>query len=153
MFVIGFKGKEKRNFVFPEEEDLKIRAIDLLDKKIEPKYYLKKKGFEFVTSSKNRGRAKINSEIIRTEKRNQQFNWNGDFRFEPIDTIMNKEILSTAYIGTYNGQVGVARKLTPRECHRFMGFGEDFVINPNDVDAYKQSGNSIVVNVIEKIKK
>ena len=34
-----------------------------------------------------------------------------------------------------------------------MGFGDDFKINPNDVDAYKQAGNSIVVNVIEGIVK
>ena len=151
LFVVGFKGTKKRNFNFPETFELNTQAKDLLDKEIDQKYYFKKKGFEFVTNPKNAGRAKINSTIIRTEKRNQQFNWNGDFRFEPLDTITNKEILETAYIGYYQGKKGVARKLTPRECHRLMGFGEDFIINPNDTDAYKQSGNSIVVNVIEKL--
>ena len=34
-----------------------------------------------------------------------------------------------------------------------MGFGDDFIISKNDVDAYKQAGNSIVVNVIEAIVK
>ena len=151
LFVVGFKGNKKRNFVFPKEIPLTLEAEDLLDKVIDPKYFFKKKGFEFITNPKNSGRAKINSRIIRTEKRNQQFNWNGDFRFEKLETITNNDILNTAYIGYYKGTKGVARKLTPRECHRFMGFGEDFIINPNDVDAYKQSGNSIVVNVIEKV--
>lgn len=47
------------------------------------------------------------------------------------------------------------RKLTPLECYRLMGFDdEDFKraaqINSNH-QLYKQAGNSIVVNVLEKI--
>lgn len=47
------------------------------------------------------------------------------------------------------------RKLTPKECYRLMGFDdEDFykaeAVNSN-AQLYKQAGNSIVVDVIEKI--
>lgn len=47
------------------------------------------------------------------------------------------------------------RKLTPKECWRLMGFDdEDFEkaekVNSN-TQLYKQAGNSIVVNVLEKI--
>ena len=153
LFVIGFKDNKNGRFSFPEKIPLLFETKDFLDTSVDQKYYFRKKGFEFITNPKNSGRAKINAKIIRTEKRNQQFNWNGDFRFEKLDTITNEEVLKNAYIGVYNGEKGVARKLTPRECHRLMGFGEDFIINPNDVDAYKQAGNSIVVDVIEKIMK
>ena len=34
-----------------------------------------------------------------------------------------------------------------------MGFGDDFIINEHVVDAYKQAGNSIVVDVLERIIK
>lgn len=49
------------------------------------------------------------------------------------------------------------RKLTPKECFRLMGFDdEDFEkaskVNSNS-QLYKQAGNSIVVNVLEKIFK
>lgn len=49
------------------------------------------------------------------------------------------------------------RKLTPKECWRLMGFGdEDFdkasKVNSNS-QLYKQAGNSIVVNVLEAIFK
>lgn len=49
------------------------------------------------------------------------------------------------------------RKLTPKECWRLMGFDdEDFKkaveVNSN-CQLYKQAGNSIVVNVLEKIFK
>ena len=47
------------------------------------------------------------------------------------------------------------RKLTPKECFRLMGFDDrDFekaqAVN-SDTQLYKQAGNSIVVNVLERI--
>lgn len=45
------------------------------------------------------------------------------------------------------------RKLTPRECLRLMGFSDDFKIVVSDTQAYKQAGNSIVVNVLMAIVK
>ncbi len=40
------------------------------------------------------------------------------------------------------------RKLTPRECHRLMGFSDSYKIVVSDTQAYRQAGNSIVVNVL-----
>ncbi len=45
------------------------------------------------------------------------------------------------------------RRLTPRECFRLMDFPEDFKWSVSDTQAYKQAGNSIVVNVLYKIIK
>ena len=50
------------------------------------------------------------------------------------------------------------RKLTPKECYRLMGFSdEDFKkaasTGNSNSQLYKQAGNSIVVNVLEKIYK
>lgn len=43
------------------------------------------------------------------------------------------------------------RKLTPRECFRLMDFPDTFSWPVSDSQAYKQAGNSIVVNVLAKI--
>jgi DNA (cytosine-5)-methyltransferase 1 len=43
---------------------------------------------------------------------------------------------------------GKIRKLTPRECLRLMGFRDDFKIVVSDTQAYRQAGNSIVVDVL-----
>lgn len=43
------------------------------------------------------------------------------------------------------------RRLTPRECFRLMDFPDSFTWNVSDSQAYKQAGNSIVVNVLYKI--
>ena len=49
------------------------------------------------------------------------------------------------------------RYITPRECARLQGFPENFIIDSNDKNAYKQFGNSVCVenvkNVIESCLK
>lgn len=80
--------------------------------------------------------------------RNQK-NINGDYAFcvDSSNTGGVKEIENNNYR---------IRKLTPKECWRLMGFSdEDFDkaanIPTSNTQLYKQAGNSIVVNVLEKI--
>ncbi len=153
LFVIGFKDKTI-HFSFPKPITLTTTMFDYLEKNVDSKHYLGKKGFEFVTNPKYKNRAKVNSSIIRTQKANQQFNWNGDFVFEELDNNKhNVEILQRAYVGEWNGKKGVCRQLSYRECLRLMGFSDSFKIVVPNVAAYRQSGNSIVVNVLEALIK
>lgn len=153
LFVVGFKNK--RDFAFPKPTPLTTTTFDFLEKKpIFYEYYLGEKGFKFVTGEKYKNRAKVDSKIIRTQKANQQFNWNGDFIFEPLEKIENDpKIMSRAYVGNWNGQTGVIRQMTNRECLRLMGFDDSFKIVVNKTQSYRQSGNSIVVNVLEALIK
>jgi DNA (cytosine-5)-methyltransferase 1 len=86
IFVIGFKDKNVE-FSFPESIDLEYKMQDFLEDFTESKYYLKEKGVKFVTSSKNRNKryTQINGDIALCQKANQQFNWHGDFVFEPAE--------------------------------------------------------------------
>lgn len=45
------------------------------------------------------------------------------------------------------------RRLTPRECARLMGFPDTFRIPVSDTRAYKQFGNSVVVDVMAHVAK
>ena len=74
---------------------------------------------------------------------------------------VNEELSQTLTDPTHNSQRLFdgfrIRKLTPKECWRLMGFDDsDFEkaekVNSN-TQLYKQAGNSIVVNVLEKIFK
>ena len=153
LFVVGLKDKNL-NFEFPKPIELTTTMFDYLEGNVATRFYLGKKGFEFVTNPKYKNRARINHKIIQTEKANQQFNWNGDFVFEPLSKEKhNEEILDRAYIGEFNGQKGVIRQLTHRECMRLMGFPDTYKIVVPNVWAYRQAGNSIVVNVLEAIVK
>lgn len=43
------------------------------------------------------------------------------------------------------------RMLTPRECARLQAFPEEFIIPVSNSQAYKQFGNSVCINVIDKV--
>lgn len=153
LFVVGFRNNDV-NFIFPNKIELTTTMKDYLEEHVETKHYLGKKGFEFVTNPKYRNRARVNADIIQTQKANQQFNWNGDFVFEELEAVENnKEIMERAYVSTWNGKQGVIRQLSYRECLRLMGFQDSFKIVVPNVPAYRQAGNSIVVNVLEHIFK
>ena len=154
LFVVGFKN-DKIKFRFPKKIKLTKTLFDFLEKKPAARHYLGKKGFEFVTNPKYFGRAVINHNIIRTEKANQQFNWNGDFIFEKYDDIKDRlDVLERAYVGNWKGNIGVIRQLTYRECYRLMGFSDNYDYSKvNNIWRYRQAGNSIVVNVLEEIFK
>lgn len=151
IFLIGIRNdiKLKHDFQFPTPIKLERTNKDFLDDNVPAKYYLGQKGFEFVTSSPTR--AQVGRTIQKCQKANQQFNWNGDFIFEPLSEKHTTEILERAYVGTWNGQRGVIRQYTPRECLRLMGFPDTFVMLHSDNVMWRQSGNSIVVNVLEAI--
>ena len=53
-----------------------------------------------------------------------------------------------AGVDNYVTHKGKIRKLTPRECLRLMGFRDSFKIDVSDTQAYRQAGNSIVVDVL-----
>lgn len=153
LFIVGFKKDiEYKNFIFPKKIVLTKKVADYLDNKVDCKYYLGKKGFEFVTTHPSR--AQVNEDIMRCQKANQQFNWNGDFIFEPYEKIMHDDnILRKAYVSEWKNKKGVTRKFTPRECLRLMGFTDDFKIVVKDETMYRQAGNSIVVNVLQELIK
>lgn len=83
IFCIGFK--DETDFEFPAAIPLEYKMYDFLEDTVATKYFLREKGIKFVTSSKNRNKCytQINGDIALCQKRNQQFNWHGDFVFHP----------------------------------------------------------------------
>ena len=62
-----------------------------------------------------------------------------------LSTMGNSHRTSVDNYYTTNGRL---RKLTIREAHRLMGFPDDYKIAVSVAQAYKQAGNSIVVDVL-----
>lgn len=53
----------------------------------------------------------------------------------------------------FQGENKNPRRLTPRECARLMGFSDTFRIPVSDTRAYRQFGNSVVVDVMAHVAK
>lgn len=74
-----------------------------------------------------------------------------------IDTPIAKTILASSHKmhrasqDNYVTTKGRIRRLTPNECLRLMGFCSSFKIPVSDTQAYRQAGNSIVVDVLMAI--
>lgn len=84
LFCLGFK--EKTDFKFPAPIELEFRMYDFLEDYVDSKYFLREKGIKFVTSQKNHEKSytQVNGDIALCQKRNQQFNWHGDFVYHPV---------------------------------------------------------------------
>ncbi len=84
LYCLGFKSKTE--FKFPAPIELEYIMYDFLEDYVYSKYFLREKGIKFVTSHKNREKSytQVNGDIALCQKRNQQFNWHGDFIYHPV---------------------------------------------------------------------
>lgn len=96
IFVVGFRNDIilEREFEEPMKKTLEKNMKDYLLDNVSGKYYLNKKGVAFVTDNKNLQKkwTQIDGEIQLCQKKNQQFNWHGDFVFEEENKDKEKTI-------------------------------------------------------------
>lgn len=94
IFVVGFRNdlKLNRKFKFPDPVKLDKKLQDFLIDNVSGKYYLPKKGVDFVMDEKNLNKryTQIDGEVSLCQKKNQQFNWHGDFVFVEENKDMEK---------------------------------------------------------------
>lgn len=150
VFVVGIrKNLNCGEYEFPPAVPLTHNSTEYLDEFVPNKYYLGEKGFNFVTKvERSERRARVNQDIIGCQTANQQFNWVGDFRVEkPEQRHLDDDRI---FKGIYNDELSVARKMTPHELLRLMGF-EDFNVVVDDNVIWRQTGNSIAVPVIKAV--
>lgn len=83
IYCLGFR--QQTDFKYPAPIELEYKMYDFLEDYIDTKYFLREKGIKFVTSHKNREKSytQINGDVQLCQKRNQQFNWHGDFIYHP----------------------------------------------------------------------
>lgn len=113
------------------------RFFDHAQNKVQAKYTLTDKLWRYLQDYAEKHRAKGNG-----------------FGFGLVTPDNVARTLSARYykdgseILVYQGENRNPRRLTPRECARLMGFPDTFRIPVSDTRAYKQFGNSVVVDVM-----
>lgn len=145
ILIVGFdkrvySGAEK--FSFPDlSEHPKHEIREILDEKVDPKYTLSDKLWDYLQNYAIRQQAKGNG-----------------FGFGLVSMDGIARTLSARYykdgseILIPQGDGVNPRKLTPKECSRLMGYPENFIMNAvSDVQAYRQCGNSVVVPLITAV--
>lgn len=161
LYVVGFKNREEyEKFNFPEEQELKYTMQDFLVENVKEGNFINKDGKLIITE-------KIGEEpdekSYLSEKLVKYVMCPGTKNFYHADAEINlkvaRALLSTqgnthrASVNNYVTTHGRIRALTPRETYRLMGFPDDYKIVVSRAQALKQSGNSIVVDVLINILK
>lgn len=168
LFVVGFRNDldiDMDDFIFPPQKkelhfvmkDFSINNcsegnmnfdndgnIVILNKNgiPDPKYTLSPKLYDYVMKTGTKTwsqKVKINLDIARTVLKTM-----GNRHRAGVDNYMS-------FDGTED--LGSVRMLTEREALRLMGFTDDYKIVVSRAQAYKQAGNSIVVDVLIEILK
>lgn len=97
LFVVGFRNDLNLDveFSFPKAIELEKKMQDFLLDNAPGGYFLPEKGVEFVTSEKNLSKkfTQIDGEVQLCQKKNQQFNWHGDFVFQSEEDAEKNHIL------------------------------------------------------------
>lgn len=145
IIIVGFKNSifnGDEQFQFPEPKKVELSIRDILEEKVEEKYTLSDKLWNYLQEHKRKHQAKGNGFGFGLT------NINGVSRTLSARYYKDgSEILIPQEEGTN------PRRLTPRECARLQGFPDNFVIPVSNNQAYKQFGNSVATPLIQAVAK
>lgn len=144
IIIVGFKKsvfEEKETFEFPEPPNTELAIREILEKRVDPKYTLSDKLWNYLQEYKKKHQAKGNG-----------------FGFGMTNLNGVSRTLSARY---YKDGAEILipqrgknpRRLTPRECARIQGFPDEFIIPVSNNQAYKQFGNSVAMPLIQAVGK
>jgi DNA (cytosine-5)-methyltransferase 1 len=142
VFLIGIRDDKDNNFSFPAEEHLTNRLKDVLESEVDEKYNIENV-YNIRRLSETLEKYELPNNITIIDSYNKSIH-------EDCICISTRVNASSC---THLWDTKLIRRLTPRECFRLMDFPDSFTWVCSDSQAYKQAGNSIVVNVLYKILK
>lgn len=135
--ISELEGEE--HFDFPEPIELKLNLNDILEENVDQRYYLN------------------NGQVI-DEPIDQQYSYCLDSNYwkgTTLKSFLKKHRRQLVTDKTNESGQYVPRRLTPKETWRLMGVNDEDIDRASEVmsptSLYKQSGNSIVVQVLEAI--
>ena len=143
-FIVGLDKKvfgKDPTFTFPNVPKGQPKLDTILEKKVDQKYVLSDKLWNYLQGY--------------AEKHRRKGNGFGYGLFSGRDTART---LSARYYKD-GSEILIKvnrsnpRRLTPPECAKLMGFPKSFKIPVSDTQAYKQFGNSVAVPVVEAVAK
>lgn len=173
LFVVGFRKKGIR-FSFPNPVKLTVSMSDMLEDTPNRRTFVKGKS-KFVAAKRSGGaswrrrrpgdfkispKRRVDPKYTLLPKTKKYVLASGTKNFKCVpktDLDVARPILATLHkmhragVDNYVTRGRNIRRLTPRECMRLMGFDDSYKIVVSDVQAYRQSGNSIAVNVLMEL--
>lgn len=135
-------GADAWRFPEPTHDRNLLRVGNILEKRVSSKYTISERLWQSHQDRKNRHVQNGNGFGFRLFSRDSNYTSTLSARYYKDGA----EIL----ISQKNN---CPRKITPREAARLQGFPENFQLNASDVQAYRQFGNAVPVNIVRAIAK
>jgi len=171
VFIIGIRDDADNSFSFPKTQHLTKRLKDVLEDDVDDKYFLSEKMISGFINHKERHEKKgtgfkwqpkteddvanalrANGALCPTDNSIKVGYINQDTQASQVFSEDGTSPTIKSSVGSGNQiLLNNIRRLTPRECFRLMDFPDTFKWSVSDTQAYKQAGNSIVVNVLSQI--
>lgn len=155
LIVVGFKDKNKV-ISEPQIEELKFTLQDFLETTTKFNNFKCLNGK--IRIEKEAGEVDDKYFLSDAVHKHVMSPGSGNYYTKPeIDLSIARPLLATMHkmhragVDNYVTYKEKVRKLTPRECMRLMGYDDSFKIVVSDTQAYKQAGNSIVVDMMIKV--
>ena len=140
IFIVGFLNFNGK-FNYPEPTLKKTIIKDFLDYYPPKKYIIS----DLLWDSHQKRR-------IRNKKAGKGFGFRMSYPTDKATvTISARYYKDGSECLLYRGVGKNPRRLTPREVFRLQGFPESFKFSVSDLQAYKQAGNAVPINVVEKV--
>lgn len=137
IYIVGFR--DNIAFSFPDFRNREPVLGDILEQRVDEKYTLTNKLWEYLQKYAEKHREKGNG-----------FGF-GLFGKDDVARTLSARYYKDGSEILVKQKNKNPRRLTPKECARLMGFPDSFRQVVSDTQAYKQFGNSVVVPVVKKI--
>jgi DNA (cytosine-5)-methyltransferase 1 len=156
VYIVAFNNTiDAENFQFPEPTNVPVCLEDILEDKPQNAKVINRTDIEiyknYIQTNSLFGEIQLLNKPVQIGKVNK--GGQGERIYHPL----GHAITLSAHGGGVGSKTGLylineqIRKLSPRECARIQGFPDSFVLNKIDSQSYKQFGNSVSVNVLQKI--
>lgn len=139
IYIVGFID-DSINFQFPNPERIPTTVGQILEKNVDDKYTISDKLWDGHQRRK-----------IANKEKGKGFGYGIVNELSPYTNTISARYYKDGSEILVEQTGKNPRKITPREAARLQGFPDSFVIPVSDNQAYQQFGNSVAVNVIEKI--
>lgn len=156
LFLVGFKkyfyDKKVKNFEFPPAPvPLQVEVQDILDTEVDKKRFLSEKVLKTVlaTGTKNYvAKPEIDLKIARPLCATMH-----KMHRASQDNYYTDNINRATFEDTEQRPISNVRMLTPNECRKLQGFPSDWKQVTSDLQAYRQFGNAVTVDVAYHVAK
>lgn len=153
VFVVAFdRSFMKENdvkFEFPEPIKLEVTLKDILDLKVDKKYFLSEKILPTILSpgtGKYYSKPEIDLKIARPLCATMH-----KMHRASQDNYVTDDISRATFEDSEEKRISNIRRLTPNECRKLQGFPSEWNFVVSDTQSYRQFGNAVTVDVAYNI--